>query len=584
MAYLPYDPQQDQDEQAQQQGQPQVLGSAAAGTITGSGAGGAQAQTPKGTRSGSFTNLMSYVNANKGNDAAMGSTVRGAVDQQASKAENAVGTFKTAAQTAADKGTVRQDDTVLNAIKNPTAGVVTDGVKKSFGERINAAYGGPAAVTDVEGYSDAQAQQGKLNSLVKQTGEGYEGASQLVDKVYARPSYNRGERSLDAFVLSSGDAGQRALGDIQQTYQPKVGALDAATQAARDAIEQGKTTTAATRKGLLDAVSGKSDEFKRMYDSAAATAGRRNADFDADYNALVAGKEDAWTGRGVSKSALDFLRNSGGDLGRLVTRGASADAADLMSPGARDSYKALQQLVSGTGASIADLDMDGDGQLAGADIGLSASVNDLNEIADLNSSIGSARKTDTAERELARNDPMRWLVAQGIDPQELIRRGIGPASVIEFGNSGTTVSPEMVKRYNELAGLLGVGSAIEATPDLYSAPRISAAALEALKKPVAGEKPAEVKKAGPAANSFAALAAQLKKTPGITPNLPPRSPLITSAGQAFGANGTAGSPLVGGPAFNDKYTAAATSPLIGGPALDTTTYSALSDLLAKQRG
>jgi len=225
MAYV-LDPNKDKDEEEKQgqqpQGGPEQIVSGQSGQV-GAGAGqtGQAAAAPKATgagaatRSGSWTNLSTYTKANEGNDAAMGQKVQGAVDQTGQQALAQRGTYGQAATTAATAATVT-DQGIIEQLKNSPTAVNKD----DFAKQYSATYSGPQDYTRVEGYQPtAKAQNATAQFADQASGNQSERATALArSDVYGRPSYTRGERNLDSFILGSGAAGQKSLQDVRQNY------------------------------------------------------------------------------------------------------------------------------------------------------------------------------------------------------------------------------------------------------------------------------------------------------------------------------------------------------------------------------
>lgn len=459
MAYLPYDPDQDQQQGQPAQGSDQpTLGSAASGTIVGGGqsaapgAGGA----PKPTKSGSFTNLMSYVNANKGNDAAMGATVRGTIDQQAGQARQAKDSFAQSAQQATQAGTAATNTGLVQQLKSDPTKVN----KQQFQQAYNASYAGPQDATQVQGYGQAQQQYGKLQNLVGAAGEGYQGAQQLLGTSYERPGYTRGEKSLDSFVLAAGDQGKQALRGIEDTYSGAGSELEAATTQANQAVRQGRETTDSTRQAFRDTVQQKEQEYGAMWQQKAAEAAAKTKAEQDRYTALSSENTDALKAEGVDDETRKFLQHQFYNFKNLAQAGKAYNAADVTDQGQVDQYRGLLDLVdrggqvdfTKAGGAATTVNQD---QLGAAREAMAAKAavdaargGYVADYATFNSTDPAAASEADFARAGFTPEQAAWMRSQGLRPQDLIASSRTESLGEVAGDRGA--------EYNRLAAMLGI--------------------------------------------------------------------------------------------------------------------------------
>lgn len=246
----------DDEEQGGQQGQQGQGGpttSQGSGTITGGNSKG-DAQAPasgagKTTRTG-WSNLQSYLSANKGNDAALGQRISGKIGEQAQGVEQAKSAITPAAQQDAQKNTVT-DQGVIKALQTDPTKVD----KKTFQAQSSATYQGPEDVSAYDDYAKGQQSAKTLQEKLALTGS-ESGQKSLIRDV-AGPNYTQGLGNLDQFILSAGEQGKKAITDTQQQYGNVAGGWQSLVDSLNDRLKTAKQTTedtaAQTRQAYEDA-------------------------------------------------------------------------------------------------------------------------------------------------------------------------------------------------------------------------------------------------------------------------------------------------------------------------------------------
>ena len=360
MAYLA----QQQDEQNQnQQGQQQnpsftsekVLGGDQGGQVGGSNNTTApQAGAPnKPTKSGSFTNLQSYVNANAGNDAAMGQTIKQNTDRVISDQDTKKSGFASSANSAIDSGTVKQDTGLQQSLMtNPTK--VDSGL---FNSQYNAEYKGPTAATAVDGYSDVDQGYTKLSNTANQLGE-FEGRKEILNNTYGRPNYTQGEQRLDSFILGAGQQGQQALDTIKNNINTAGTGWQDTLKTIGANIQSGIDTTAATKNatrtvydnavGLNEnALNALVNQASAMTNSNKSQVSQLQAALSSPYSNPAAYNQ-ALSQIGLMPDQAAKLVSQGVNLASLVQANAPVKLGDIATPTQVNNYKALLSLIGAT--------------------------------------------------------------------------------------------------------------------------------------------------------------------------------------------------------------------------------------------
>lgn len=224
MAYLPN---QGATEEEDKLGVNAPMVTSGGGTVA-SGGGGGPGQ-PQPTRSGSFTNLQSYVRQNTGGAPALGERVAANIAAKGAEAREALSGASQSFNTAAQSKTPTIDETLLQkSLATPQA--LSPEEIQTFNQQRFATYGGPTQIQDVNEYGQAMAKvQGAENygSLL----ENEAGRQQLVGELYGNRIRGPGMLALDAYLL------QRTPEALQAAQQGRetLGTLGAERQAAEEA-------------------------------------------------------------------------------------------------------------------------------------------------------------------------------------------------------------------------------------------------------------------------------------------------------------------------------------------------------------
>jgi hypothetical protein len=469
MPYLPYEEDKENQTQPGQPGaEPPVLGAPGAAPIQGSGGGQAATTSQgkaQGTKSGSFTNLLSYVGANQGNDAAMAGTVRGNTQAKAQGAQQAGEQFKGTANQLADTATIRdaginQQVAALPQKRTQAAPATID--QQAFNRQYNAEYRGPKSASDIQGYGETGQQYQKVQQYGQLAGGDMADRGALLTDAYGKGGnqYNSGERRLDSFILGAGQQGQQAMQQIAQDYGDYnknfqgildyIGAADTGTGRIGQAVADTAATKASTRAAVDKARQG----FQSIFDPAANKAAEATRIANQDYQQLDSGAWDAYQDRGIDDNTLKFLDSLGVDYGRLIAEGPTAyKLGDFVDEDTRQSYGGLMGLLTGAGdTSQPAVDLSAGG-------GKRASLRD--DI--LSAAASGSQPWQDAQKAAATSNATRdsvWAMAQR-DPAEFVKRyanvlGLTHQQADLLANSGADLSKMLSKR-----DAITVGDALE---------------------------------------------------------------------------------------------------------------------------
>ncbi len=476
MAYLPYDPSQDQDKekddsQPQQGGAGPVLGAPDAAPIQGTGQAASTSQgANKPSRSGSFTNLMSYVNANKGNDASMAGSIRSNVQSSANKADTAGATFQNTAKEAVGRGTVQQDAATQQGVRQmgntaqPAAAPSVN--QQTFNQQYNATYAGPTSAMDVQGFADTQAEHNKVANYGQLAAGDMSDRGALLSDVYGKggKQYGGGERKLDSFILGAGDQGQAALRDVADSYSgygqkfrgimDTIGYRNGADGAGGPTglIGEGVATSDATRDAMRAAVGDAERGLQGYFDPLAAEAAAKSNSDSERYKAITSGNVEALAAEGYSPEAIAFIKANPGIAARLAQAGSGYALGNLSDDAVEGNYGSLRGLISAAGgtAGIPEYDFTNTaGTSTAADPRLLAAINaGADDWKTQRDAVDAANARYAANWQMAQSDPssliqkfgwlggsdLEALRASGVDMRSLFAQD-GPATMGSFGNS-----------------------------------------------------------------------------------------------------------------------------------------------------
>lgn len=213
----------------------------------------------KPTRSGSYTNLNSYIAANSDQGGAMAQKLVDKVDSDASAGKaslsNVQNTFN---QQVASGGVSRNQDLVNETISNPNS-VLADSQKKAQLQQIrDASYKGPNSLMDVDGYQDARQKLTGVSSTVQNLQSESGRAAALKDN-FGRPTYSAGQNALDQVILQNAPEARDKFKGLSGTYSNLTSYLSDADSAATSAAQSRKAETSAAKQDLFSAVGGYDD-------------------------------------------------------------------------------------------------------------------------------------------------------------------------------------------------------------------------------------------------------------------------------------------------------------------------------------
>lgn len=210
-----------------------------------------------GTSSGAFTNLQSYLDANKSLN--FGSSVAGQVQKNVDTANQSQKDAATGFKQDVDQQTIATNPDLIQQVGTDATAITSDPQKTSdFLRMRNAQYGGPNNLVD-EG-DRYKAVSGATNTAQQDAeatkSEG--GRKALLDKDYGagvgRYDYTPGQKNLDNLLIQNDPTARKSFDTVQQN----AAGAGAGFQSLKDQLQsyagQAKATTGATRAATRSAL------------------------------------------------------------------------------------------------------------------------------------------------------------------------------------------------------------------------------------------------------------------------------------------------------------------------------------------
>jgi hypothetical protein len=399
-----------------------------------------------------------------------------------------------------DKSTVRQNTEVQNAITNsPTAFDGNTALTDQFKEQYNASYGGPNDASDVGSYGDTRHSFEKVGNLVGASQGGYQGAQHLVGQTFKNPSYSRGQKSLDSFILGGGSQGQQALSGIKNSYGTFGSNFTNAESGINDSIKAAQDTTKATYDATRLAVDSKDKEFGTYFDQTEKDATAKTTAQKELYDKAVGGDVEALKQlTGLDEATINGLKAGKYNFANMAKAGTAYGLGDLADQDKVKGYSSLMSLigktptrdfkpVGGTDASFNTTQAELAKQLPGLSNSVQSAISGAKTgqfdvlFADTKGPASprlvEAQNKALAELGLSRED-WRWAKNNGVDLHKLVNERQLTAGDVAGAN---------MTAYSGLAAALGLTPSFAADKGLGVQRTANKATIDAMKQAIALE-------------------------------------------------------------------------------------------------
>lgn len=270
------------------------------------------------TRSGVFTNLDKYINANREQSTKLAGNVSKKLGEKATSVrknlENAQSEYR---ENVKRGGTDRNAGFVDSMVQRAGRSEITNDEQEKFSKMRDKEYQGPSSLQDRDDYS-------KLHRSFKKTedqansGSSAAGRFALLSEMYKKPSYTKGQKDLDSLLVGGTEKGRRKLDEMQGSYGNIASEFKNAEELSRKTAQTRKMETQQAKDDVQKALFGETGALDNLNESINAQVGRLKKEREESLAQL---REQLKRGE-VSR---DLLNKSG----QLSSDGVVDDDADI---------------------------------------------------------------------------------------------------------------------------------------------------------------------------------------------------------------------------------------------------------------
>jgi hypothetical protein len=253
---------QEQDQNQQPGGPTPISGTAGASASAGQGAGNAAGASPVAENTApqantGYTDVGSYLDANKSGSQQLGQQVAGNLTNQYNQTQSGIAQSANDVINQANMGYTKSNEQLVNQVAaNPEAAATSPEQTSAFQSQLNDVYGGPNS------WGDFGTQQGNVA-----TAQQYAGLTKTPGglNVYAQqlegPQASQGVNQLDTMLLGGSPEAMQTVQSAADPYATLTNYLDQQNQAAQGAIKQGQTEAPAAAQYAKEQVGGLANTF-----------------------------------------------------------------------------------------------------------------------------------------------------------------------------------------------------------------------------------------------------------------------------------------------------------------------------------
>lgn len=319
--------------------------------------------------SGSFQNLSKYINANNGFNSSNGGlagTVANNIGDQAQQTQQNIQGAQSAfnQQAGQNVSAFNNTDAVNQAITDPYGFTQSNpqGTQQVLAAE-NAQYTGPQGLQDLQGsqnLSNLSIQNANINNLADQT-KSQSGQYNLLRQMFGTPSYTNGQQNLDQLIMNNAPGAQNQFSQARQQAsgvgQNLTNAQQQSQQQAGQDTQLANQVQANTRGGLNQAVVDAQGNIQTELTSAQQNQQNLVAQAQKDLTSgnLTAADYAALGGANSGLTNGEYLYNlPGTQLSSYITAGTAPTAQTVATGADYNKLNALNQLMGGTGNSVAN--------------------------------------------------------------------------------------------------------------------------------------------------------------------------------------------------------------------------------------
>lgn len=214
-------------------------------TTFSTGVPGQEASGKSQKNSGQYTNIQTYLDANKQQASQMGTQVADKIKSTGQEARDQIQTATQDFSKQVDQGTIKNLDTARNEAK----GIVDQAKSQAYTQKLSddqmnrfkevstAQYKGPQDFESAGLYQPTN-QKVQKTAQYSQMSDSEPGRYQLLNEVFARPDYSAGQKNLDNLLIQNDSGTKQKLADARTAVADVGGAFNQAQADARSLAAQ----------------------------------------------------------------------------------------------------------------------------------------------------------------------------------------------------------------------------------------------------------------------------------------------------------------------------------------------------------
>jgi hypothetical protein len=305
-------------------------------------------------RSGSFTNLNSYLDANKDNAEGMGNTVAGNITNQGNTARTGITNTQNDFNSMVDSGSLSNlssaKDEASSITNKAKVGSVNNQINDSevnrFKDISNATYKGPQSLDASSKYQDTQSSINKANEY-KQSAGTDEGRFNLLQSMFEKPTYTQGQKKLDNLLLTGNDKAKTSINNAATSLNDIQGLWDNANTSASTLANDRKTQSNEVKKYAQDYLGSNRDARNAEVNNSLNDVQSKWSNGYNDYSNLLTSGNDPF-----NKQASDL---STFDSNKVVSKDQFSQLSALDKLAAQYGSSALSRFTDEKQAGTSDL-------------------------------------------------------------------------------------------------------------------------------------------------------------------------------------------------------------------------------------
>lgn len=299
-------------------------------------------------QSGSFTNLNSYLDANKEQSNQLGSDVSNKITDVGNQARNQFGVSKDQFGQKVNAGTIQNIDSAVGDASNTVNKAYTLGAGNNFNqdelsrfkEVTNAQYKGPNKIEDE---SDVYNPANELNSKVNQyskLSETDDGRGQLLSEIYKRPTYSQGQVTFDNLLLGGNQQSKQKLSDARNQVADVKDLFSGLVQDSNSLVGSVKNKTDDVRNQAQAFTNQNQVQRNQQVES---RLGEVNNNWDNEYNSLLKTFNDSDGGKNLSLTPEQMARLSVNEQQQIFTMLKDNDGSNYLRKNAFDASRVISK-------------------------------------------------------------------------------------------------------------------------------------------------------------------------------------------------------------------------------------------------